>query len=299
MAAAFALLCLIWGTTWSVIQIGLVGIPPFTGVCLRFAIAAALLFALALLRGVRLGRSRREVALWLTNGTLAFTVSYGVVYWCEQWVPSGLAAVLFATYPLFVALLAHLALPKEPLRAREAIGALIGFGGVAVIFSEDLSALGGPQVATASAVMLLSPAVSAMASVVVKRWGGGMHPFSLSMVPMALAAGLMGGLALTFERERSISWNATSIAALLYLAIAGSAVTFSLYYWLLAHLPAKRLALIAYVVPVVAVSVGALRGEPLTARTFAGSALVVLGVALAVQHGNQTAAAGSGSGSTS
>jgi drug/metabolite transporter (DMT)-like permease len=163
------------------------------------------------------------------------------------------------------------------------IGSVIGFGGVGLIFSEDLSVLGGPRVAVAAAVMLVAPAVSAVASVAIKRWGGAIHPFSLSAVPMALAAGVMGGLALAFERGRPMSWDPLSIGALLYLAIAGSAVTFSLYYWLLARLPAKRLALIAYVVPVVAVAVGALRGEPLTRRTLAGSALVVVGVALAVQ----------------
>ena len=105
IASTFVLLCLIWGTTWAAIQIGLQGIAPFTGVALRFAIAAAVLLAFVRALRIRLGTSRRERGLWLVNGGLAFSVSYAVVYWAEQWVPSGLAAVLFATYPLFVALL--------------------------------------------------------------------------------------------------------------------------------------------------------------------------------------------------
>ncbi len=284
MVLAFLLLCLIWGTTWSVIQVGLVGIPPFTGVALRFSIAGALLLALARARKIPLGRTRREVALWVANGLLAFTVSYGVVYWSEQWVPSGLTAVLFATYPLFVAILAHFALPAETLRRPEALGILLGFGGVATIFSGDFSALGGSQVATGALVMLLSPLASAAASVAVKRWGHGIHPFSITAVPMLLAGAVMGALALATERERGITWDGVSIAALLYLTLAGSALTFSLYYWLLSHWPAKRLALISYVIPVVAMLIGAFRGEPLTLRTLGGSALVVIGVSLAVRR---------------
>jgi len=280
----FALLCLIWGSTWSVIQIGLRGVPPFTGVAVRFAIAAALLLLLIRVRRIRLGQVAHERRLWLVNGVLAFSISYGVVYWAEQWVPSGLTAVLFATYPLFVGILAHFILPQEALTKPEVIGSLIGFAGVGLIFSEDFAALGGRAVAVASVVMLISPLVSALASVLVKRWGAGVHPFSLTAVPMAMTAVMMGLLAWGFERDRPVVWDGVSVSALLYLAVFGSAVTFSLYYWLLSHLPAKRLALIAYIIPVEAVLIGALRDEPLTAKTLLGSALVVGGVALAVHR---------------
>jgi drug/metabolite transporter (DMT)-like permease len=229
-------------------------------------------------------RLRRERTLWLINGTLAFSISYGVVYWAEQWVPSGLAAVLFATYPLFVAILAHFLIPNEALTRPEVLGSLIGFVGVGVIFSEDFAALGGRQVAVAAAVMLVSPIVSAVASVLVKRWGAGVHPYSLTAVPMAMTVVIMGLVALGTERGRPVVWDSVSVSALLYLAIFGSAVTFTLYFWLLSHMPAKRLALIAYVIPVEAVLIGTLRGEPFTLKVLAGSLLVVVGVALAVHR---------------
>lgn len=284
LVGAFVLLCLIWGSTWSVIRIGLAGIPPFTGVSLRFAIASVLLLIVIWLRGIRLGKSSIERRLWVLNGLLSFAVSYGVVYWSEQWVPSGLAAVLFATYPLFVAIVAHFMLPAEALTRPEAWGIAAGFIGVGVIFSEDLSALGGPGVALAAAVMLVSPFVSAVSSVAIKRWGGGIHPFSVTAVPMAIGAGVTGVLALLTERERVFVWDASSLGAVLYLALAGSAVTFTLYYWLLSHLPAKRLALITYIIPVEAVLIGSLLDETLTGRVIAGAALVVFGVALAVHR---------------
>jgi drug/metabolite transporter (DMT)-like permease len=279
-----AALCLIWGTTWAVIQIGLEGVPPMSGVAIRFAIASALLLTLTYVMKIRMGTSRREKWLWLVNGSLAFSVSYGAVYWSEQWLPSGLAAVLFATNPLFVALFAHWALPSERLRVMETAGILLGFVGVGVIFSEDFNALGGNQVRLAAVVILLSPLASAIASVAVKRWGTGIHPFSMSAVPMAMTAGAMGALALTFERQRSFTLDLTSIGALLYLAVFGSVITFTLFFWLLSHLPATRLSLIAYIIPVVAVVIGAARGEPMTLRTLAGAALVIAGTALAVHR---------------
>jgi drug/metabolite transporter (DMT)-like permease len=292
IVAVFALLCLIWGSTWSVIRVGLRGIPPFSGVALRFAIAGTVLLLLALALRLPLGRRPHERALWWVNGLFAFTVSYGVTYWSEQWVPSGLTAVLFATYPLFVAIISHFLLPAESLSRLELWGIVAGFAGVGVIFSEDFSALGGRQVAVASVVMLLSPAAAAMSSVAVKRWGAGVHPFSLTAVPMLICAGATGVLAATVERDLPFVWNASSISALVYLALVGSAVTFTLYYWLLSHLPAKRLALIAYIIPVEAVLIGVFfLDEPITARVVLGSVLVVVGVALAVHRHAATRAA--------
>ena len=278
---AFLLLTLIWGTTWAAIRLGLEGLPPFTGVALRFLVAGTLLLALVPVLRVRFTWSRREVGLWLMNGALAFSVSYAVVYWAEQYIPSGLAAVLFATYPLFVAGLAHLALPEERLTAQATCGVVLGFVGVAVIFSDDLRALGGENVRAVALVFLVSPVVSAIATVAVKRWGAGIHPLSLTAVPMLLTGIVVGSLALAFERHVALVLDFRSLGALLYLAVMGSAVTFTVYYWTLAHAPATRVAMIAYTIPIVAVAVGAFAfGETITGKVLAGGALVLAGVAI-------------------
>ena len=283
---ALALLILIWGTTWAAIRVGLSGLPPFTGVAVRFAIAAAVLMAIASWKGWPLGSGPRARALWLTNALGAFSISYGVVYWAEQWVPSGLAAVLFSTFPLFVAGMAHFWLPGERLRPVSVIGVGLGFVGVVTIFSEDLTSLAGGQTRWAAIVFLISPFVSALANVIVKRWGAGFHPMTLTAVPMAMTAAIMGVLAALVERERTISLDLASTSALLYLAICGTAVTFFLYFWLLERLPATRLSLITYGVPIVAVTVGTLLlDEPFTLRMLAGSLLVLAGVGLAVKFG--------------
>jgi drug/metabolite transporter (DMT)-like permease len=281
---ALAALILIWGTTWAAIRIGLRGMPPLTGLTLRFAIASAALLAFTPVFGVRLGRSRRERWLWVVNGLLTFGLSYSLLYWAEQWVPSGLASVLFATFPLWVAFAAHLLLPGERLRPAALAGALVGFGGVAVLFSEDFQALGGRQVVVAAAVLLLSPLSAAFGSVAVKRWGEGIHPLSLAAVPMGLTALLLAPLAAVVERGRRFEFDAPSVLALLYLALCGSAVTFTLYFWLLERLPATKLSLFNYVTPVVAVTVGSVfLREPLTPRLALGSALVLVGVVVAVR----------------
>ena len=274
------------------IRVGLEGIPPWTGVALRFAIAGAVLGLAARFLGIGLGpvdaRLRR---LWLINTLFTFCIPYGVTYWAEQWLPSGLTALLFATYPLFVTVLAHLRLPAERMRPVAAVGIMTGFLGVALIYSEDLAALGGERVPLAAAVFLLSPAASALASVEVKRLGAGVPALALTAPPMLFTAMIMTPLALRLEADRGLNVDATALAALLYLALFGSAVAFGLYFWLLARLPATRLALVAYAVPLVALAVGVVAlDERLTVRILIGAALVLLGVAAAMRSPSRPAA---------
>lgn len=282
-AAVLILLTLIWGSTWAVIKVGLVGIPPLTGVAARFGIASLLLFGIGLARGVSFGAGRHEKALWWSTALLTFCVSYVVVYWAEQYVPSGLTAVLWATFPLMLAILAHWFIPGERIRPITLIGTLVGFAGVGVIYSEDFSLLGGPKVLVASVVLLISPLVCAINNVLVKRWGKDIHPISLTAVPMGMTFGIVGALALFIEQGRPVVVNSTSMAALFYLAVFGSAVTFTLYYWLLQHLPATRLSMISYATPIVAVLIGStIMNEPLTPRVLVGALMVLLGVGLTV-----------------
>jgi drug/metabolite transporter (DMT)-like permease len=286
--ASLAVLTLIWGTTWAAIRIGLEGIPPATGIALRFAIAAAVLLAVSPLFGARFGRSRLERKLWLANAVLTFAIPYGVLYWAEQWVPSGLAAVLWATFPLLVALVSHWGLPEHRLSRRGWVGIAIGFAGVAIIFSHDFGALGGRQVALAACVLLLSPLSASFGSVTIKKWGHDVHPFSISAVPMAITAALMGILAWAGESHRAVVFTTRSTGAVLYLAVLGSAVPFVLYFWLLKRESPTTLSLINYAIPVVAVAVGSLLlDEPVTGRMVVGAAFVVAGVA-AVAMGGKT-----------
>ena len=282
-ATTLGLLTLLWGTTWAAITISLRGIPPFTGVALRFAIASTILIGYAKVMGIPLAAtSRRDRRLRVFHALLSFCVSYGVVFWAEQWVPSGLASVLFATFPLMVAVMAHFALPEERMTIPVLTGIGLGFAGIAVIFAEDFELLGGSMVALAAVVMLISPLVSETVSVAVKKWGSGMHPVPFNAMAMLYATGIMGVVAALVERHRSVLFDPWPVAAVFYMAIAGTAITFPLYFWLLEHMEARQVALIGYGTPVVALLIGAtLMAEPMTVRMWVGSAMVVVGVAVA------------------
>lgn len=280
--AIFIILAFVWGTTWAVIRVGLETIPPMTGVSVRFLLAGLVLLAAAPLLGAKFTFSGRVLALWLINGSLGFTIPYGLVYWGEQWVPSSLAAVLFALFPLFVGMWGFFALPNERVGWETWVGLLLGFAGVAVVFSEDLRSLGGPNMAWGVAGLVIAPAFSALGSVLVRRFGRDVHPISLTSIPMLLCALFAGITASLVENPRAAVWTREALASVIYLAVFGSALTFYLYYWLLVRVRATTVAVISYLTPIVAVIIGVLIGETLTWRFFAGAGLVVAGVILAV-----------------
>lgn len=298
------LLTVIWGTTWGAIRLGLEDIPPLAGAAMRFAIASSVLLVVAWARGVPLGRERRERWLWLGNGLLSFVGSYGLVYWGEQYVPSGLAALIFASFPLFMAVLAHFFLPEERMTLRSGPGALVGFAGVAVLFSEDFHGFGGGSMLSddatrVAALMLIAPFSAAVGQLVVKRWGQGLHPLSLTAMPMAICAAVMGAGAALFESDRPLHLTPMAVGSAVYLGLVGSALAFYLYFHLLNRMPASRLALVAYVTPAVAVAVGTLVfDEPFTLRLVVAFVTILAGVALAGSGKAKGAGAGTEAGET-
>lgn len=271
----------IWGTTWAAVKLTLEALPPFTSAGIRFLAAGFLLALLAWFRGRPIGGDPRLRWLWPLQAVTTYGLSYGLIYWAQQWVPSGLTAVLYATFPLWVALLAALWLPGERLSPRGVLGMVVAFAGIVVIFSDDLGIQANRQMLVASAVALLSPIGAAAAQIVIKRWGSGLDAATLTAVPMMLAGAAMAGLGVAGDGLPT-AWPTTGpLLALLYLIVAGSMVTFSLYFWLLEHVSATRLSLIAYGAPVIAVTIGTVvLGEPLTLVMIAGGAMVILGVAL-------------------
>ncbi|HKY59939.1 MAG TPA: EamA family transporter [Gemmatimonadota bacterium] len=280
----FGLLAFIWGSTWLVIKIGLADLPPFLAAGLRFALAAGVLAVVARARRIPFPRDRREHALLLGVGTTMFWASYGIVYWAEQYIPSGLTAVLFATHPFFTLILAHLVLSAERITARRVLGVGIGFLGVALVFSGDLT-LDHPRGATAAAVLLLAPLASAAGNVTVKRWGTHLHPFQLSILPMAYGAAALLGSSLVVERGARIEWSPVAVGSVLYLAILGSVIAFVGYYTLLREVAVTTLNLMSYVYPVVAVVLGYLiLDEILDRLALAGAGLVLVGIAVATRR---------------
>ena len=275
----YAGLVLVWSSTWVVIAIGLDGVAPFLGAGLRFVAAGLglLIAAVALRRPLR-----TDAALALLVAALPFAATYGLIYWAEQYVPSGLTAVLFGVLPLYVALLAAVLLPGEPLRPRLLAGVGIALGGLVLAFGESLHLGHGAHVALAAGAVLLSPLASGIGNVAIKRRGGRLDPVVLNGWAM-----LGGGTALLAISALSEDWGATvwsakSIGSIAYLAALGTAFTFVTLTVLLRELPAVTTSLIALLIPFGALALGALlRGERVTAAAVAGAALVAAGIAVA------------------
>src|SRR5438876_4797255 len=130
---AWLTLCVVWSSTWLVIKVGLRDLPPISYAAIRFIIAVIVLFTVSLGRVRLLPRHAADYAVLALTGVLMFAVNYGLLFWGELHVSSGLAAVLQATIPIFGMLSAHLMLPDEPLRLQKLLGAVLALGGVAMI----------------------------------------------------------------------------------------------------------------------------------------------------------------------
>ncbi|HEX8561004.1 MAG TPA: EamA family transporter [Pyrinomonadaceae bacterium] len=279
----FLILCCIWGSTWLFIKLGLRDLPPLSFAATRFLLATVILWGIVVARRSPPPRTRAEWWLIARTGVLAFALNYGLLFWGEQHISSGLAALLQATIPVFGMFFAHPYLPGERLNARKLAGALLGVAGVGVIFSAQLGAEGG-MAAWGSAAVLAGAVFVAYANVLVKARGAGMDAAVLAagqmvcgFVPLAAAALLSEGSPL------ALRWTWLALACLLYLTLVGSVAAFLLYYWLVRHMDVTKTMLISLVTPLAAVLLGMLTlGEEVTWRTLAGGALIISGIALVV-----------------
>jgi drug/metabolite transporter (DMT)-like permease len=282
----FLLLCCIWGSTWLFIKLGLRDLPPVSFAAVRFVLASAVLLGVVFARRVALPRGAREWRLIAVTGVLAFTLNYGLLFWGEQHVSSGLAALLQATIPVFGMLIAHAYLPGERLTATKMTGALLGVGGVGLIFSNQME-VGGVMAAWGSAAIVAGAVCVAYANVLVKARGGKFDPAVLAAGQMLCGLVPLLCFGLAFEGNPfKFRWTALAVASLLYLTLVGSVAAFLLYYWLVRKIDVTKTMLIPLVTPLAAVVLGMLvLGESLTWRTLAGGALIMSGIGLVVLRG--------------
>lgn len=279
-----ALLCGIWGSTWLVIRGGLVDLPPFTGAALRFLLAGTIFWLLAPRLARVEGGAPPGWRLSVAMGLLNVTLSYSIVYWSETVLPSGLVSLIWSIFPLMLAVLARFFLPDERLSPRQWLGLAAGLAGMALLFSTDLWAV-APGALGAGLILLLSPAASAVGNLYVKRHGAGTSSVLLNRNGMLLGGVLLSVLALATEDIGAARWTPAAIGSIVYLALFGTVLAFGLYFWLLRYAPTHQLGLIAYVVPLIALTLGAaLAGEPVGGHTLTGAALILGGVALVLRR---------------
>src|SRR6185295_10198179 len=282
------ILCGIWGSTWLFIKLGLEDLPPFTFAAIRFIIASAIVFSIIRIRGLALPRARADWLLLAGTGILSFGFNYGLVFWGEQYITSGLAALLQATTPAFGLLFAHFNLPGERLSWSKIGGVVLGVCGVAVVFSNQL-AIAGRQALAGCMALTLSSIFVAYSNVLVKKHGKNLTPAIMTAGQMLFGLLLLLIAAITLEgNPLRYHWTTMAVIALLYLAVVGSVIAFLLYYWLILNMDVTKSMLIALVTPVVAVILGMIvLNEEFGWRTLAGGAMIMLGIAFIVVRKNR------------
>jgi len=277
------LLCCIWGSTWLFIKLGLEDLPPLTFAGIRFVIAASIIFTMILVRRIPLPNKSRDWIFLAITGILSFSLNYGLVFWGEQYISSGLAALLQSMLPLFGLIIAHFYLPGERMTWPRIAGVILGVFGVAVIFSNQLHA-SGPRALWGSAALVLSAFCAAYANVLVKTYGLNLQPSVLAagqmlfgLIPLLLIGIPLEGNPLHYH------WTPIAVLSLFYLAIVGTVVAFLLYYWLIHNMDVTKTMLIALVTPVAAVVLGMLvLKEEMHWRTLIGGAMIISGLGLNV-----------------
>ena len=290
---AFGIIYFVWGSTFFAIRVGVSEVPPFLFCAMRFLAAGLLVYGWAIARGESAPSGRQWMSVFLL-AFLIFAVDYGLLFWAEQRVPSGIAAVMLATIPAFMALAEIVILRTQRLTVRLAAALLVGMAGVAILMIRpidlerlgnlgSLGKLGGAPIDTAGAVALIIGALSwSVASALSRKLA-----LPESKVMSSGAQMLAGGVLLTvvgaargeFRGLHLLHVSNAAWFALLYLIFLGSIAGFTAYVWLLHRESPTKVGTYAYVNPVVAVVLGYfLGGEALGARTVVGGLFVLASV---------------------
>jgi drug/metabolite transporter (DMT)-like permease len=279
--ALYALLCVIWGSTWLVIKVGYGGLGPFNVAALRFFLAGALFAPIVPILGARWPAGRVEWGLVFWVGLVLFAADYGLIYWAEQYLESGLTAILFATLPLITIAFAHVYVPGDRVTARKLAGTLLAFAGVVALFGDHVrldAGKSGPMLA-----IIASAVCAAAAGVASKRHGASLHPAALNAPAMLVGAGALLVASLAAGDGFDIPRDGATWSAIAYLAVAGSVVTFLIYFSLLKTWSVTSLSFISVFTPAIALFLGfVFLDERPTLWTLVGTALILAGVTLAL-----------------
>ena len=290
---AFAIVCIVWGTTYLAIAIAIETIPPLALTAIRFIIAGVLMTAIAMWRGEAVPSDRRTLMNLAVIGFLMVGVGNLAVVWAEQWVPSGLAALFVATAPFWMVVIEAFRSHGERAGIQSGLGMLVGFVGVALLVTPGGA---GPS----WNMNFIAGAIAIQIGSIAWQLGSVRGKYNLKHVPLLTSAGLQmlfGGLivgvvSVAIGEPARFALNTRTFAALAYLTLFGSVIAYSAYVYALAHMRTTKSSLYAYVNPVVAVILGWLiLDESLTALSIVAMVVILGGVALVQTARERKAAA--------
>ena len=277
----FILLGFLWGSSYLFIKIGVdAGLQPFTLVTLRLLVGFALLAVIVFGAREQLPRSPRIYAHLLVMAAFSVAVPFSLITWAEQSVDSTLASVLNGTMPLFVIVIAAVFLRDEPISVNRLAGLVLGFAGVAILVGFDPADLVGGDLA--AKVALIGSSLSyAIGGVYARRMIRGLRPMIPAVFQVGFALVMVGVLALIFEQPLTLPLRADAILAVIWLGLLGSGAAYLVFFRLLGRWGATRTSMVAYLLPVFGIVLGALvLSEQIDAGLLVGTALVIGGIAL-------------------
>lgn len=284
---AFCYIAIIWGTTYLGIRVAVTHYPAFLMAGVRQVVSAGILCIIALSFNKKFNLSRRNTVRNAVIGFLMISVGNGLVSWAEKYVPSGVAALVCSTMPVSVVLFNLISNRKEKPNAWIIVGMLLAFGGVALIFKNDVAALADRAYLVGIAVLLLATFGWSIGSILSKRWGNDTNPmFDSGMQLFFGGLFLLLGSPLVDDYSKADWYNRDALIALGYLIVFGSVIAYAAYRYALKELPVGFVTSYAYVNPLVAVILGAAVGEPTSAWTVLSFVAIIAGVFL-VNNGYQ------------
>jgi drug/metabolite transporter (DMT)-like permease len=283
----YVTICLLWGSSWAAVKIGLESVPPVHALLMRFSIASIVFGGLVIFNRYTIPRQKKFWKLVAVICLSSLTFPMFFIYWGQAKVNSGLAAVLFATYPFWVGLISSALLPQEKINLQKFVGMLIGFGGVVLMFLYNSTEISGTV--WGMVAILIGSIFQAFGLVAIRKWGEDFDPVTLNFYSMFLSVLPLVVAAMLFEREVHISLSPMTAGSILYLGIFCTVVTFAIYYWLVKHIQATILSLSALITPAIAVIIGALfMNESFSSHIVLGICMIFLGVGIASVPGMMT-----------
>lgn len=279
VVAGYASVALIWGSTWAAIKIGVNDVPPFVFAFARALAVAALLTIVAVVLRQPFPRGRRSVAMAIVVGLINIGWSWAIIFWSEQFVPSGLVAVFGAAAPVWTAVLAHFMVKGDRLSALKVVGLVLGLGGTVILIGAP-DAADGVAGLVATALLALMALTWAIAAILQSRYLTQVAPIPTVALGTWASALFLTPLAL-LQISSAQHWTTASILAFAYLVIFGTCFGMVVSLWLYRKLRPTTITLIQVIVPAEAILIGTLwLGEPVTIRMLGGAALVVAAVTL-------------------
>ncbi|MCB9247502.1 MAG: EamA family transporter [Ignavibacteriales bacterium] len=278
IVVGYILICLIWGSTWLAIRLGLDSLTPFISAGLRFFLASIIIFMILRFRKMPLPLDPKSIKIYIFLAFFSFVIPFGLVYWAEQFVPSGLTSVMFGIFPFSVFIFSWFILKGESADFFKLFSVVLGFIGIVIIFSDSLQ-IDVENYSLGLAAVLLSAIIQGLPAVVLKKWGGYLNPFSINAIPLLIAGLTM--ILLSYLVEQTSTWQFTgkAIISIIYLALVGTITAFTVYYWLLKQINAVILSLSSFITPIIAIILGWIfLDEQLSQKVLIGSLFVLIGI---------------------